>query len=334
MPRKSVVGTRSSLLWLLVLIGSILLVGVAVVGWVILPQLQARRTEQVRLAEAERQYQAGLTSQAAERWDDSITAFTEVIRRAPGFKDASDRLGQVSQARAAAGASADATATAQIQVERNVRATATAQALETHYQKGLGYVNLKQWTQVKGELEQVFEVAPNYKDVQAQLALAAEALSREAPTSTPIQATTPTPAVVMAANIAPQGRVEVSSVYPYQPADCYGGAKAVDGVVENVPCRDWATSGEGAGAWLRITFSSSRHVNQVILYDRPNPTDYVIQGKLTFSDGSELETGDLPNSGAPRKLSFEQKSVTWIKFTVVQSTGPNIGLGEIEIYGW
>lgn len=350
--RHSISGRRSGLVWLAILLLFALVTLIAVVALLIVPEQAEKRalaratvetearlaaeaaTAQAETAEVERQYQAGVAFQAAGRWDDAIAAFTEGVRRAPGYKDASARMAQVSQTRVAAGASADATATAKMQVEQGGRATATAEALEAHYQKGLGHINLKQWAQAKGQLEQVFEVDPNYKDVQAQLAVVADALNRQAPTSTPIPANTPAPAIVIATNIAPQGKVEVSSIYPYQPADCYNGSKAIDGVIEDISCHSWATSGEGAGAWLKITLPTVRHVNQVILYDRPNPTDYVIQGKLTFSDGTELETGDLPNGGAPRKLSFEQKNVTWIKFTVVQSTGPNIGLGEIEIYGW
>ena len=68
MQRKSVVGTRSSLLWLLILIAVILLAGVVMAGLVLLPRLQATRAEQARLAEVERHYQAGVAFQKVEDW--------------------------------------------------------------------------------------------------------------------------------------------------------------------------------------------------------------------------------------------------------------------------
>lgn len=250
-----------------------------------------------------------------------------LMPRIPLYKEVAATATTAAEAEAAR-SRADATATAQ------AAPVATKQALEAHYLRGIGYINLKQWAQAKGELELVFEVDPNYKDVQAQLALIGERLASQQSTSTPTPLLMmPTPQVIVAANLALQGKIEVSSVYPSQPADRFSGSKAVDGAVEDT-WHEWTTNGEGAGAWLKITFPTVKHLNEIILYDRPNPIDHVLQGKLIFSDGSELKTGDLPNAGGPRKLSFEQKSITWVKFIVVQSAGLNIGLAEIEVYGW
>lgn len=47
--------------------------------------------------------------------------------------------------------------------------TMTAESLEFLYQKGLGYINIEHWQQAKTTLEFVFEIDPNYKDVQARL---------------------------------------------------------------------------------------------------------------------------------------------------------------------
>lgn len=48
--------------------------------------------------------------------------------------------------------------------------TMTAEALEFHYQKGIGNINIGRWYDAEAELAFVFEVDPNYKDVQAKLA--------------------------------------------------------------------------------------------------------------------------------------------------------------------
>ncbi len=192
MNRKSVVGTRSSLLWLLILILLALLAGLALAGLIFLPQLRATRDEQARLAEAERHYQAGVAFQNVEDWSAAAEEYRQVILRDAGYKDVQERLTAVrsrlkeiaatatAEALAQAKrAQADATATAQ------AAATATQQALEVHYQKGVAFMNLGRWDEALTELEQVFQVNPNYKDVQARLAQITTERAKAVPTATP-----------------------------------------------------------------------------------------------------------------------------------------------------
>jgi hypothetical protein len=47
--------------------------------------------------------------------------------------------------------------------------TTTAEALEAIYQKGLANINIGRWQEAKRELDVVFEINPNYKDVQTKL---------------------------------------------------------------------------------------------------------------------------------------------------------------------
>jgi hypothetical protein len=47
--------------------------------------------------------------------------------------------------------------------------TATAEALELRYQKAVGNVNLGRWEAAKTDLDFIFEIDPNYKDIQTQL---------------------------------------------------------------------------------------------------------------------------------------------------------------------
>ena len=55
---------------------------------------------------------------------------------------------------------------------------------------------------------------------------------------------------------------------------------------------------------------------------------------ITFSDGSSVSVGVLPNDGSPLTLSFAAKTVTSLRFTItaVSSTTQNIGLAEIQAY--
>src|SRR5439155_975177 len=75
-------------------------------------------------------------------------------------------------------------------------------------------------------------------------------------------------------------------------------------------------------------------VSQYVLWDRPNLTDKVRAGTLTFSDGSTLYVGQLPdNASSGYSVSFATKSITSVKFTVTQAVGANIGLSEFQVFG-
>jgi tetratricopeptide (TPR) repeat protein len=200
MQRKSVVGTRSSLLWLLILGIVVLLIGAVVGALIVLPQLQAARTEQARLAEIERHYQAGIAFQNLEDWSAAEGEYRKVIALDATHRDVQDRMATVrarlkevaatattaAEAQAAR-ARAEATATAQ------AAPIATQQALESHYQKGIAYMNMKQWNEAKAELEQIFAIDPNYKDIQVRLSEVISHLASLTPVPIPVSKSTPTP---------------------------------------------------------------------------------------------------------------------------------------------
>ena len=112
----------------------------------------------------------------------------------------------------------------------------------------------------------------------------------------------------------------------------------MDGVADGYPgdyTREWATVGQGAGAWIRLTWSTPYTVDRVVLYDRPNSNDQVLGGTLTFSDGSTVTVGPLTNSGAATEVTFAPRSVTSLTFTVgyVSSSTRNAGLAELQVNG-
>ena len=109
-------------------------------------------------------------------------------------------------------------------------------------------------------------------------------------------------------------------------------AKAIDGVVDGYPgdyTKEWATVGGGTGSWLKLTWTSSQTINDVVLYDRPNTNDQVTGGTLTFSDGSTVTVPALNNTGSATTVTFPTKITTSVLFTVtsVSSTTQNVGLG-------
>lgn len=111
--------------------------------------------------------------------------------------------------------------------------------------------------------------------------------------------------------------------------------KAIDGVVEGYPRHggnEWASNGELNGAWIKLNWSKSHVINKVVLADRPNDVDHIISGTLTFSDGSTVKVGELPNDGTPLSININKNNITWVKFTVDTAKGHNVGLAEIEVY--
>lgn len=77
----------------------------------------------------------------------------------------------------------------------------TAEALEAVYQKGLAYINIGRWQEAKSQLDMVFELDPDYKQVQAKLReveskIVEELSSTQQPTSTEVYKTSSDTGVV------------------------------------------------------------------------------------------------------------------------------------------
>jgi len=123
--------------------------------------------------------------------------------------------------------------------------------------------------------------------------------------------------------------------------------KAVNGVAQGFPVdstQEWAatnnpfpSSDGGTGAFLRLDWPSAFTVSQVSLWDRPNTADRVTGGTLTFSDGSSVPVGALPNNGAtPTIVNFSPRNTEWVRFDVDQVSGStnNVGLAEMAVQGF
>ncbi|GAA5869289.1 hypothetical protein JCM8547_005186 [Rhodosporidiobolus lusitaniae] len=119
-----------------------------------------------------------------------------------------------------------------------------------------------------------------------------------------------------------------------------GPEKAIDGMMGGYTTsggdytKEWASDHEGNGATLTLTWSSSILLNTLVLYDRPNLDDQVLNASISFSDGSVVCTGTLENDGSATKLVFKERTVRSLKMTVtkVSGTTSNIGLSELEAY--
>ncbi len=148
----------------------------------------------------------------------------------------------------------------------------------------------------------------------------------------PLPQSPPDP-LTIGTNVAPKAKATSSTNYPN-----YRAEGAIDGVVGGYPGNiqeEWASHEENAGAWLKLAWDSPQTVDRVLLFDRPNTYDYITAGKLTFSDGSSIDTGELPDdASAGREVIFPKRTVTWVKFEVtgVKTGFGNIGLAELAVF--
>lgn len=116
-------------------------------------------------------------------------------------------------------------------------------------------------------------------------------------------------------------------------------AKAIDGSAKGYPAdstKEWATLGGKAGSWLQLTWPTPMTIDKVVVYDRPNSNDRITGATLRFSDGSTVATGSLVNSGTATPVTFTARTTTSLRLeiTAVSSATVNIGLAEIEVWGF
>jgi hypothetical protein len=133
-------------------------------------------------------------------------------------------------------------------------------------------------------------------------------------------------------NVALSATASASSTYPG-----YSASGMNDGVVEGYPSNysyEWASDGQGAGAWAQLSWTDQQSVDKIVLYNRQTGGQ-VTSGTLTFSDGSSVPVGALQADGrAGTVVTFPTKQITWARFTVdsVSSGATNIGLTEFEAF--
>jgi hypothetical protein len=134
-------------------------------------------------------------------------------------------------------------------------------------------------------------------------------------------------------NSAPFATVSVSSE---NASNGQNGIKAIDNRINGYPgdyTREWVAPNAGANSWINLSWSSPVTVYAISLYDRPNTTDQVLTGTLSFSDGSSVSVGALPNDGVTSPaINIPPRDLTSVKFTINSTAGSNTGLAEIQVW--
>jgi len=124
-------------------------------------------------------------------------------------------------------------------------------------------------------------------------------------------------------NLALYATADASDSYPgYDP----------HAINDGVLGTDWAIRDSTVEKWIKLSWNVPQHISHIKLYDRVHIPDQILSGTLTFSDGTSIEVGALPNNGlVPGEFIFPAKTVTWVKLTINDST-TNPGLAEFEVY--
>ncbi|MBN1342769.1 MAG: hypothetical protein JXQ73_08830, partial [Phycisphaerae bacterium] len=135
-------------------------------------------------------------------------------------------------------------------------------------------------------------------------------------------------------NVAPQAKVTASSTHEgYRPEGAVD--RKVGGFPGN-PAEEWASKGQQAGAWIKLTWDRPQTIDRVWLFDRPNDLDQLTHGRLELSDGTRIALEmPLPDDAtSPLEIRFSPRSITWLKFTTTAAKegSPNIGLAEIAVF--
>ena len=84
---------------------------------------------------------------------------------------------------------------------------------------------------------------------------------------------------------------------------------------------------------VSVTLPCPSTITELILYDNNDPDSNILNIRIVFSDGSELDTGELNKNGEPTVIRFSEKEkITSFAMTITDFEGKEPGLSEIEAY--
>lgn len=130
-------------------------------------------------------------------------------------------------------------------------------------------------------------------------------------------------------NLAPDAQISVSSEYPNEN---WHKEKLADGIRAQIGNGEWASNAE-VSPWAQLNWDKKLVTSEVVLFGRPSLAESIQSGTLTFSDGSQVALGALPNNGDPLHVNFSERTITWVRFQVDAGVAYNNGLSEFKILG-
>lgn len=129
-------------------------------------------------------------------------------------------------------------------------------------------------------------------------------------------------------NIARYARVSASS--SLSPA--FLPTNARDGLFGVPNQNEWASGRHDRRPWIKYTWTAPQIVTSALIVDRSGAAN-ANGGRLTFSDGSTVAVSNIPPNGTPLTVHFTARATTSVTFQVVDGSGPDVGLAELEVHG-
>ena len=83
---------------------------------------------------------------------------------------------------------------------------------------------------------------------------------------------------------------------------------------------------------VSIKLANTVTANCIYLYDNPSEYENVLEGYISFSDGSTITFSNLAKNGSATKISFPEKTIEWLEIVATKAEGNYAGLSEIELY--
>lgn len=94
----------------------------------------------------------------------------------------------------------------------------------------------------------------------------------------------------------------------------------------------WMPDGDDGERSARVVFPEPRDISEIRLYDNPGADDNVLNAKISFDDGSSIETGALLPTGGATVINVDKSGVTGFTVQLLDFEGERTGLTEIEAY--
>ena len=94
----------------------------------------------------------------------------------------------------------------------------------------------------------------------------------------------------------------------------------------------WVPFADDEEKTLTIIFPEAKPIGRIKLYDNPSLEDNVLNVRVLFDDGTEIQSGPLPINGAAAQLEFEPKWVKSLELSLTETEGSAAGLTEVEAY--
>jgi hypothetical protein len=137
--------------------------------------------------------------------------------------------------------------------------------------------------------------------------------------------------------------------------DGFRASNVIDGIKNEWNAGEWATNGQGAGAWVQLRWTAAVRMNQIIVYSRPNSFDMVYDAYLFIDTSGDMDLtegasytreevqamaeqthriGMLGQGGSQKVVNITAADVRAIVYyvTEVPTYNRNTGLAEIECY--